>query len=363
MTRYLMAGGGTAGHVNPLLATADRLRFEDSAAEILVLGTNEGLEARLVPARGYRLLTVARLPFPRRFGVAALRFPGQFVALIRSVRHILSEHQIDVVVGFGGYVAAPAYLAARLMRIPIVVHEANARAGMANRFGSLLTPFVGVAFSRTALRRARVVGMPLRAEIVSLDRATERADARREFGLDPHRQTLLVTGGSLGSDRLNRTLIATITLVLGAGWQVLHICGTRSELDYPSLAGYVVVPYSDQMHRALASADLVVARAGASTVSEVTALALPAIYVPLSVGNGEQRLNAADAVAAGAARLVNDADFSADWIADHLLPLLMSPADIAALAAAASSLAARDGAERLVTVIHEAVSRPVGLPR
>ena len=360
MTRYLLAGGGTAGHVNPLLAVADQLRIVDPNAVILVLGTSEGLEARLVPARGYRLVSVARVPFPRRLNAAALRFPGRFLALIRSVVRILADNRIEVVVGFGGYVAAPAYLAARLKKIPIVVHEANARAGMANRFGSVLTPFVGIAFARTSLRKARVVGMPLRAEIAALDRPTQREFARRELGLDPLKQTLLVTGGSLGSDRLNRTLVATISLILGTGWQVFHLSGTRSTLSYPSLAGYVVVPYCDDMHLALASADLVLARAGASTVSEITALALPAIYVPLAIGNGEQRLNAADAVAAGAAVAVDDSDFSADWIADCLLPLLLSPSAVSAMAARAAALAVRDGSERVVGLIREAVSGRVG---
>lgn len=356
MTRYLLAGGGTAGHVNPLLAVADQLRAEEPEAVILVLGTSEGLEARLVPERGYQLVTVPRIPFPRRFDSKALRFPSRFASLVRRVRSILTDHQIDVVVGFGGYVAAPAYLAARLHNIPIVVHEANAKPGMANRLGSVLTSFVGVAFGNTRLRKARFVGMPLRAEILAIDRATQRASAKRNFGLDANRQTLLVTGGSLGSERLNLTVSAAISLILGAGWQVLHLSGTRSTIIYPSLSGYIVLPYCDEMSRALAASDLVLSRAGASTVSEITALGLPAVYVPLAIGNGEQRLNAADAVAFGAALLVEDSHFSIDWIADNLLPLLMNPAEISTMAARSSSLAVRDGAERAAALIHEAVS-------
>jgi UDP-N-acetylglucosamine--N-acetylmuramyl-(pentapeptide) pyrophosphoryl-undecaprenol N-acetylglucosamine transferase len=162
MTVYLLAGGGTAGHVNPLLAVADRLRDRDSASEVLVLGTAEGLESRLVPARGYELLTIAKVPFPRRPNRAALAFPSRFRRSIGDVRRILDERDVDVVVGFGGYVSTPAYLAARRARVPIVIHEANARPGLANRLGARWAAKVGVAFSGTRLRRAELVGMPLR---------------------------------------------------------------------------------------------------------------------------------------------------------------------------------------------------------
>ena len=113
MSRYLLAGGGTAGHVNPLLAVADRLRRDDPSAEVVVLGTEEGLEARLVPARGYELATIPKLPFPRRPNGAALRFPGEYRRAVRSVTALIRDRGIDVVVGFGGYAAAPAYTAAR----------------------------------------------------------------------------------------------------------------------------------------------------------------------------------------------------------------------------------------------------------
>lgn len=198
MTRYLLAGGGTAGHVNPLLAVADRLRRDDPTAEILVLGTKEGLEARLVPARGYELATIPKLPFPRRPNAAALRFPGAYRRTIRTVVDLIRERGIDAVVGFGGYAAAPAYSAARKAGVPLVIHEANARPGLGNRLGARYTPWVGVAFEGTRLPHATFVGMPLRVEIEELDRAASRPAALAEFGLSDDRPTLLVTGGSLG---------------------------------------------------------------------------------------------------------------------------------------------------------------------
>jgi len=356
MTRYLLAGGGTAGHVNPLLAVADRIRAAEPDAVVLVLGTAEGLENRLVPERGYELLVVERLPFPRRPDPAALRFPARFRDLVARIRGLIEEHRVDVVVGFGGYVSAPAYLAARRAGVPVALHEANARPGMANRLGARITRFVGVAFAGTPLPRARVVGMPLRPEIAGLDRRALRAEAMEHFGLAADRPTLVVTGGSLGARSLNETLAAAAPLVLGAGWQIVHITGERSEIDYPFLRGYRVVRYANRMDLALAVADLVVARAGSSTVSELTALGIPAVYVPLPIGNGEQRLNAREAVAAGAAAIVPDAEFTKDWVADRLLALLEDRAALAGMAARAHAIGVRDGAERMVELVREAVA-------
>lgn len=353
MTRYLLAGGGTAGHVNPLLAVADRILVREPEAVIRVLGTAEGLESRLVPERGYELLVVDRLPFPRRPNAYAARFPLRFARLVAELRSVIREHRIDVVVGFGGYVAAPAYLAARREKIAIAIHEANARPGAANRFGARLTRFVGTAFRSARLPHARFVGMPLRREIESLDRPTRRRDALEFFGLSAARPTLLITGGSQGAKRINETVNTAAATIIGAGWQILHITGERSALAISELTHYRMMPYCDRMELALAAADLAVARAGAATVSEFSALGLPAVYVPLAIGNGEQRLNARDVVAAGGARLVENVDFTPEWVLDHLVPLLEDRALIASMAARSLSVGILDGADRMVDLVRD----------
>lgn len=352
MTTYLLAGGGTAGHVNPLLATADRLRDRDPDATILVLGTAEGLEARLVPERGYELLTIPRTPFPRRPDAAALRFPGRWRATIAAARAHIRNRGVDVVVGFGGYASAPAYRAAKREGVPIAVHEANARPGLANRLGARLTRFVGVTFASTWLRHATVVGMPLRREIELLDRAASRADGAREFGLDPRNPVLLVTGGSSGARRINDTVSSSAALLVGAGWQVLHLTGgLREAIADPGIAGYRIVGYTDRMDLALAAADLAVSRAGSATVSELSAVGLPAVFIPYPVGNGEQALNAQDALGAGGAVLVPDAGFTPDWVAETLVPLLQDRARVAEMAARIASVGHRDGADRMVDLV------------
>ncbi len=354
MTTYLLAGGGTAGHVNPLLAVADRLREVEPDAQVLVLGTREGLEARLVPERGYELLEIDRLPFPRRPNRAALQFPGRFRRAVAATEGYLRDHAVDVVVGFGGYASAPAYRAAHRTRIPLVIHEANARPGLANRLGARYTQWVGTVFPETRLAHSRVVGMPLRREIETLDRTASRPEAVSFFGLDPNRRTLLVTGGSTGARSINRAVFDGIEPILDAGWQVLHIAGNGSELQDSTHPDYHIIKYCDRMELALAAADLAVARSGSVTLSEFAATGLPAVFIPYPVGNGEQRLNAADAVSAGGALLVEDAGFTPAWIRDRLAPLLRDEARLAGMATGISSVGSRDGADRMVELVRGA---------
>lgn len=355
MTVYLLAGGGTAGHVNPLLAVADRLRDRDPDAEVLVLGTAEGLEARLVPARGYELLTIAKVPFPRRPNRAAAAFPARFRRSIADVTEIIAGRGVDVVVGFGGYVSTPAYIAARRAGVPFVVHEANAKPGLANRLGARRARAVGVAFEGTPLPGAEVVGMPLRREIETLDRAALRRAAAEFFDLDPDRPVLLATGGSLGARRINRTMVDSAAALVATGWQVLHITGAKSEVDDPGIDGYRIVEYADRMDLALALADFAVSRAGAATVSELAALGIPAVYVPYPVGNGEQRFNAAGVVGAGGGILVEDARFVPEWVSAELVPLLADRERAASMAAAAATAGVADGSDRMVALVDRAL--------
>lgn len=354
MTTYLLAGGGTAGHVNPLLAVADAIHQSEPDATVLVLGTSEGLESRLVPARGYELVIVPRLPFPRRPNRQALTFLPRLGRAVRQVADVIGSRNVDVVVGFGGYVSTPAYLAARRAGVPIVIHEANARPGLANKLGARYTHHVGVAFPGTPIRHAHFVGMPLRPEIEHLDRPAVRPEALAFFGLSADRPTLLVTGGSLGARSLNSTVLDSAEALIGAGWQVLHITGEKSEVGDPQLDHYRMVRYCDRMDLALSAADFAVSRAGSATVSELAALGIPAVYVPYPVGNGEQRFNAADVVRAGGGILVDDADFQPYWVLRELVPVLADPERVQAMGRAAASVGVLDGSARMLELIRRA---------
>ena len=357
MTTYLLAGGGTAGHVNPLLAVADGVRARDADAEVLVLGTREGLEARLVPLRGYELLTIAKVPFPRRPDRAAAVFPARFLRAVADVRRLIRERGVDAVVGFGGYAAAPAYIAARRERVPFVVHEANAKPGLANVLGARTAAGVGGAGAGRPRRGAREGGRPVRRAVVEPDAAARREEAATHFGLDAARPTLLVFGGSLGALRLNTAFGGAWQDVLDAGWQLLHVTGQNSDLPDPGAPGYAVVRYVDRMDLAFALADLVVSRSGAATVSEINALGIPAVYVPYAVGNGEQSLNAAASVRAGAALLIADAEFTPERVRTDIVPLLTDDGRRTAMRDAAARTGIRTGTENVIAMIDEALSR------
>ncbi|OLT09535.1 undecaprenyldiphospho-muramoylpentapeptide beta-N-acetylglucosaminyltransferase [Kocuria sp. CNJ-770] len=358
----LLAGGGTAGHVSPLLAVAAALREQAPGARLTAVGTASGMETRLVPQAGLALELVDRVPLPRRISVDLVRLPGRLLAAVRQAGEVLDRVRPDVVVGVGGYVCTPVYLAAARRGLPVVVHEANARPGLANRVGARWARTVATAFPGTPLRGAVTVGMPMRREIAGLDRAGRRDDALRSFGLDPDVPTVVVTGGSSGALNMNRTVAAVAGEVAAHGHQLLHVTGrgkqvTRDDGTLLEAPGYVQVEYVDGMERVYAAADLLVARAGAATVSEVAAVGLPAVFVPLPVGNGEQSLNAASLVAAGAARLVPDDAFTPGWYREHVHPLLAEPDRLAAMAAASREHGVRDADAVLARLILEEVPR------
>jgi UDP-N-acetylglucosamine--N-acetylmuramyl-(pentapeptide) pyrophosphoryl-undecaprenol N-acetylglucosamine transferase len=355
--RVVLAGGGTAGHVEPALALADALRRADPGVQITALGTASGIEARLVPARGIELATIPAVPLPRRPSAQLLRVPGAVRAAVRAAADVLDRTGADVLVGFGGYVAFPGYAAARRRRLPYVVHEANLRPGIANRVAARGTPYVAVVSAAVRLPRARPVGIPIRRDIATLDRLARRAEARAAFGLEPDLPTLLVTGGSKGARHVNETVGASAAALAAAGIQVLHHTGRGNEVDVArpdDAPPYLTVPYIDRMDLAYAAADLVVCRAGALTCAELTAVGLPAVYVPLPIGNGEQRLNAEPIAAAGGGVIVDDADFVPGWFTAHVPTLLGDPARLAAMGRAAASLGHRDADERLAALVREA---------
>lgn len=353
MTNYLLAGGGTAGHVNPLLALAELIREEENNCSIVALGTAEGLEARLVPERGFELATIARLPFPRKPSVYALKFPLLYARAITQVKELIRERKIDAVVGFGGYAAAPAYTAAKQLGVPYIIHEANALPGLANRLGAKNAAAVAVTFAGTALPRAQVTGMPLRKEITSLNRSALRQQAADFFGVDVTLPTLLVTGGSLGARAINEGISQCAAEIVASGAQVLHIWGGLTELRDPQIPGYHVAPYCDRMDLAFALADLAVSRAGATTVSEIAGLHIPAFFAPYSHGNGEQELNSRAVITAGGAFAVSDNEITAEWVKGTLLPLLHNPARLQEMSANAAQVANLQGTQKLYELVQQ----------
>jgi UDP-N-acetylglucosamine--N-acetylmuramyl-(pentapeptide) pyrophosphoryl-undecaprenol N-acetylglucosamine transferase len=349
--------------VYPLLAFADCLRRHDPDLRITCLGTARGLENEILPQHGYDLRLVPAYQLPRSVNMNLVRTPDRMWRAARATRAILDEVDADVVVGFGGYVAVPAYLAAWRRHTPIIIHEVNVPPGVANRMGMRFTKHIAVGFPHQtrqvpSLFAARVTGVPLRPAIAHLDRAALRAQAQAHFGLDPRRPTLFVFGASQGARSINLAMAGAAKALTAAGIQVLHIMGARNEPveippDLP--APYVTMKFLSEMELGYAAADLALCRGGAMTCAETAAVGLPAIYVPLPYGNGEQRRNALPVVEAGGGILVDDADLTPDWIERTVIPLLRDPARIAAMSAAAAGYGRRDGDEALRRYVLEVV--------
>jgi UDP-N-acetylglucosamine--N-acetylmuramyl-(pentapeptide) pyrophosphoryl-undecaprenol N-acetylglucosamine transferase len=362
--RVLLAGGGSAGHIEPALALADALRRIDPGAEVTCLGTERGLETRLIPLRGYPLELIPAVPMPRSVTPKLLSVPGRLAGAVNVAAAVLDRTRAEVLVGFGGYVATPAYLAARRRRVPIVVHEANPRPGLANRIGARFTTHVFTGHPDTQIRNGKYLGIPIRREIAELDRLAIGDKARAHFGLRPDLQVLLVTGGSQGARSLNTAVFGAAGWLREANVQVLHIIGPRNGAEAPATekgaaeAGgvpYVATPYIDRMDLAYAAADFALCRAGAMTCAELTAVGLPAAYVPLPIGNGEQRLNALPIVQRGGGMMVSDADLTPEWIRDTLLPVLVNIDQVADMSEAAASLGRGDADRWLAEAVVEVV--------
>ncbi|MDK8449556.1 undecaprenyldiphospho-muramoylpentapeptide beta-N-acetylglucosaminyltransferase [Corynebacterium mastitidis] len=338
----VVAGGGTAGHIEPALAVAEALR-DRHGLRVTALGTERGLEKDLVPARGFDLKMIPPVPVPRKLNLDLARLPLRVRGAVRDTRAVLREVSAEALVGFGGYVAAPAYLAAASLGLPFYVHEANAKAGLANKLGVRLggTGFNAVSGSGM---KGDVVGIPIRSSL-SADREGEAAErGRAAWGLDVDRSTVLVTGGSQGAVSLNKALAQALDRITGEGIQVLHAYGKKNDAPEPH-EGYVSLPFITDMAAAYAVADLIVCRSGAMTVAEVTAAELPAVYVPLPHGNGEQGLNAKDVIATGAARTIADGDLTGEVLAREVLDILSNPHTHQEMRRAAAARASNNAAE------------------
>jgi UDP-N-acetylglucosamine--N-acetylmuramyl-(pentapeptide) pyrophosphoryl-undecaprenol N-acetylglucosamine transferase len=358
--RVVVAGGHSAGHIEPAMNFADALRRLEPSAEITALGTVRGLDTTLIPARGYPLELIPPVPLQRKVNRALFATPARLRASVRAAGEVLDRVQAETVVGFGGYVAMPAYLAARRRDIPIVVHEANARPGVANRVAARMTAHVFTASAGVPLAHATPIGIPLRPAITTLDRAALRDAARARFGLERDGgPVLLVTGGSQGARAINWAISGAADALRKAGVQVLHITGPDNVVDVIGAGSppYVVLPYVDEMQYAYAAADFVVCRSGAMTCAELGAVGLPAAYVPLPLRGGEQRLNAVAIAAAGGAVIVDNDEFTPDWVEANLLPIITDPARVATMAAAATRAGARDAdvvlARHVLSVVAE----------
>ncbi|GAA1474094.1 undecaprenyldiphospho-muramoylpentapeptide beta-N-acetylglucosaminyltransferase [Corynebacterium felinum] len=345
----VVAGGGTAGHIEPALAVAAELRKR--GANVIALGTAKGLEKDIVPARGFELQLISPVPVPRKINLDLFKLPLRLIKTIGEARRILRNHNADILIGFGGYVSAPGYLAARSLGIPFIIHEANARAGLANKLGEKLGGLGLNAVAGSGMP-GKVVGIPIRTGLHSeADKAAARERGFQLWGLDPSRRTLVVTGGSQGAQSLNVAVEKNADALIASGWQILHVYGPKNTAPTPREHLHAVA-YVDDMAAAYQVADVIVCRSGAMTVAEVTHAAVPAVYVPLPHGNGEQGLNASAVIKAGAAVLVDDRNI-ADQLVATVDTLIADDQQLGRMREAARNSGVGNAAETIADIVFD----------
>lgn len=353
----IFAGGGTAGHVEPALAVAREWKGRHPKDQCIFIGTTEGLENSLVPAAGFELRSIPKVVMPRSFNADFLRLPWQLGRAVQCARVIIS--QSTLVIGFGGYVSAPAYLAARIEKVPIVIHEANAKIGWANRLGARFTSYLAIAHPvrKGKFASAQRTGLPLRADVqaAARDAASNwneaRVQAKRRMGWNLDQPTLLILGGSQGSVSINAQIEAAIPALTSRGVQILHSVGAKNAVP-PSTPNYRATGYISDMATAYLAADLIIARSGAVTCAEVGALGRMAIFIPLPIGNGEQARNADYLVAAGRAIVLSQREFTTDWLNANLDAMLVRSAKIPS-AGLSDDL---DAAQKIVELMENALT-------
>lgn len=360
----VIAGGGTAGHVHPGIGVARALVERGHRPEsILYVGSDRGIEQQLVPAAGFELVTLSGKGIPRRDPVGAALAVASLTRGAGEAARLLRREQPRVVLSLGGFAAAPCAFAARALRIPVVVHEQNAVAGAANRAIARWAVASAVSFPGTELPRAVVTGNPVRPEMVAADRANRKA-ARQALGMSDDARVIAVTGGSLGSLRINEAIVEALA-VWGARDDtpivVHHVIGNRDfDLIEPrarAAAGavdYRPVRYEDAMPTVFEACDVVISRAGASTTAELAVVGVPSVLVPLPTAPGDhQTRNARALVEAGAAVLVPDGECRGDRLVREIDALFVDDGRLDTMHDGAQAVGRVDAADRVAQLLEE----------
>jgi UDP-N-acetylglucosamine--N-acetylmuramyl-(pentapeptide) pyrophosphoryl-undecaprenol N-acetylglucosamine transferase len=362
----IIAGGGTAGHVLPGLAVAEALVANGHPKEQLhFMGARRGMEATMVPAAGFSVSLLDVRGIQRSLVPSNLPAFISLVGGVRRAARLLRRLEPKVVVSVGGYASVPAVVAAKWLRVPLLVVSYDARPGLASRVAARLAAASAVAFESSPLPRKVVTGAPVRTEILAVDPTRDRGPARAALGLPPDRFTVLVVGGSLGSGLLNDTTRAWVAANAHRNdLAVRHVVGVRHDdgswrgLAVPRGLVYQPVPFETRMDLAYAAADVVVARAGATTVAELAALGMPSILVPWALATEDhQTANARSLADAGGAVLVPEGELTASRLAAELDRLRAQPEARAALGANARSVGRRGAAAAIARLVEE-VARP-----
>lgn len=365
--RILLAGGGTGGHIYPALAIAERLKELHPECEILYVGTEKGLESRIVPQRGIPFRTVAVEGLPRKLSPALLKAIGKAAGGCVEAKKIVKQFRPDLVIGTGGYVCGPVVLAAWMAGIRTMIHEQNAFPGVTNKILARFASVTMVNFQAAEQyfvhkKRIYVTGLPVRQEVLR----TEKKAGLDYLGFSADKITLLISGGSRGARSINRAMAkAYPDLVKLDDLQILHLTGTldyqdtldaiaAEGIDLQAYPQVLVKPYLDEMQYGLAAADFCVCRAGATFLAELTACGLPGILIPYPyAAENHQEYNAKALVDQHAAVMILDKELTGKRLYQNIMELYQQPEKRKQMAAHARNAGKRDSLDQIIQLIEQ----------
>ncbi|TLQ05002.1 undecaprenyldiphospho-muramoylpentapeptide beta-N-acetylglucosaminyltransferase [Pediococcus stilesii] len=356
--RLMVSGGGTGGHIYPALALIKQVKENEPNSEILYIGTQKGLESKIVPNSGIDFKTINIQGFKRSLSLENFKTIGLFLSSVVKARKMIKEFKPDVVLGTGGYVSGAVVFAASLMGIPTVIHEQNSVVGVTNKFLSKFVKKIAISFQDAASQfpsqKVVLTGNPRATEVVNI-----KPESLGQFGLDSTVPTVLIFGGSRGAEKINRVTVDSLEELVKKPYQTLFVTGRvhfdqiAKEIDVEKLKSKVaILPYISNMPEILANISVIVGRAGATSLAEITALGIPSILIPSPyVTNDHQTKNAKSLVEDHAAELITENELTSEKLMRSLDRLMLDETARKEMANNAKQLGQPDAAENLYKVL------------
>jgi UDP-N-acetylglucosamine--N-acetylmuramyl-(pentapeptide) pyrophosphoryl-undecaprenol N-acetylglucosamine transferase len=365
--RIIVSGGGTGGHIYPAMALIKRLKERDMIEDVLYVGTENGLESKIVTREGIDFKTIKISGFKRKLTFENVKVMNMFFSSIGKSKKIIREFNPDIVVGTGGYVSSAVVYAAHQLKIPTVIHEQNTIAGVTNKFLGHFVDRIAIAFHQaenqfSEKKKIVFTGNPRAQEAAAI----EKNDRLKDFDLDPNKSTVLIFGGSRGAEPINRAVIGSLPEFLNSDFQLLFVTGRvhfdsvmkRVDQEYVDAENISILPYIDNMPEILPDLKLIVGRSGATSIAEITALGIPAIFIPSPyVTHDHQTINAKSVAANGAAKVIPEVDLTAEKLYQSISEILTNPDIQSKMSALSKDIGVPDASDKLIEVLTSLVKK------
>lgn len=365
--RVMIAAAGTAGHINPGIAIANKIKKEKPRSEIMFLGTDRGLENDLVPRAGYQLKTIEAYGLSKKISIQSIKNNLKTLKGISQAKKVIKEFHPDIVIGTGGYICGAAILAAKKYNIPTILHESNAFPGRAVKMLSKKVDTILISFeeAKKELPKAKniaLTGTPTKIKDLQLSRM-QKNEVLRQLGLKQDKPVVLVFGGSQGAKAINDTIVKMINEKMNKEYQIMWAPGPiqydlvkRKIKNLSKVEGLKMVPYIYNMEEVMNSVDVVISRSGAMTITEIAQTGKPAIFVPLPyVSNNHQEYNAKVLEKVGAAKIILNKDLTAENLNKEIQDMILNPSKMEEMQKNAKKIAVGDVEERIYEEVKKLV--------